>query len=105
MTQFTILHHGVPLAVASTVPQSDADDPKPFALNMMDFEPATAYELADAVGNPVAGRVMWLIDDTIGGNASYWVDVELDDASADVRARMPTPPRRASGYTHLSPNA
>src|SRR5689334_7673121 len=43
MTQFTILHHGVPLGTAFTTP-SDEEGGNPFALNMMDFTPAPAYE-------------------------------------------------------------
>ena len=147
MTQFTILHRGVPLGVAFTPPESEGDDPNPFALNMMEFEPAAAYEsvrplarlaaasffgglfgpivdleaadaalpaakalwaeleLADTVGNPVAGRVVWFLENTFGGQVSYWVDVELDDASADMRARAPMPPRRAQSYNQLRPNA
>ena len=147
MTEFTILHRGVPLGTASTAPELDAEPEHRFALNMMDFEPTAAYEsvrplarlaadsffgwfigpivdlekadaavpaaeklwaeleLADVHGNPVAGRVVWLIEESFGGKPSYWVDVDLDDASADVPARVPETPRREWGHNRLPPNA
>lgn len=147
MTEFTILHHGVPLGTASTAPDQNGDHDHRFALNLMDFAPAPAYEsirplarlaaesflggffsplvdlkaadaampaakqlwaeleLADVRGNPVAGRIVWLIEDTIGGNPSYWVDVELDDASSDVPARPRVPPHGGRAHNHPPPNA
>jgi hypothetical protein len=146
MTQFTILHHGVPLGTAFTTP-SDEEGGNPFALNTMDFAPAPAYEsvrrltrhaadafcgwfigplvdweaaekdlpaaeqmwaeleLADEQGKRVAGRVVAFFEQSLGGKPSYWVDVELDDASADVPARRLTPPSGESAHNQLPPNA
>ena len=146
MAQFTILHRGVPLGTAFTLPTSDSEPDHRFELNLMDFAPTPAYEsvrplarlaaeaffggffsplvdlgaatdavpaaerlwaeleLVDVRGNPVAGRVVWLIEVTMGGKSSYWVDVELDDASADVPARVPPRRRQTPGYDRLPPN-
>jgi len=146
MTQFTILHRGVRLGTALTTPAVGTEADR-FALNMMDFEPAAAYEsirpltrlashaifgwfigplvdweaaaealpaaermwaeleLADPQGRPVAGRVVAFFEDSVGGKPSYWVDVELDDASADVAARKQAPPRTTRGLNRIPPNA
>jgi hypothetical protein len=146
MTQFTILHHGVPLGTASTASDLDAEPDHPFAFNLMDFTPAPGYEsirplarlaaalffggffgpivdleaadaampaakrlwaeleLADVRGNPVAGRVYWLLEDTVAGKPSYWVDLELDDASADVPARTHDPAPTARAHNAPPPN-
>lgn len=52
-------------------------------------------ELVDATGNPVGGRVVWLIEMTFSGQTSYWLEVELDEADAAVPAHI-RPPRPAT---------
>ena len=125
MTEFTIIHRGLPIGTASTTPRSEADPGGPFEFCFLDFRPLPTYEgvgpivrlasqalanfgflgpaanpasdaagraayaaaqsfwdeleLADASGRPIAGRVVWFLEHTRGGQASYWVDVELDE--------------------------
>jgi hypothetical protein len=62
-------------------------------------------ELADEQGNPVPGRVVWLIELSTGGRPSYWVDVELDDAPSTVPARRRTPSTGTSAHDPPPPNA
>jgi hypothetical protein len=144
MTQFNILHRGVPIGSAATTPRPDAGPGDPFEFSFLDFRPSPAYEavrpvirlasdalahfgflgpvadpesdsrgraayvaaqavwveleLADDSGRPVAGRVVWFLEHIVGGEPSYWLDVELDDAGANAPARQRVPPHDVPAY-------
>src|SRR5262245_10411358 len=44
MTQFTILHRGVPIGSAATTPRPDAGPGDPFEFSFLDFRPLPAYD-------------------------------------------------------------
>ena len=81
MTQFTILHRGVPLGTASTAPEFDAERDRRFALNMMDFEPAAAYESVRPLARLAA-------DSFFGWFFGPLVDLEAADAAVPAAERL-----------------
>ena len=85
-----------------------AADPASDVAGRVAYATAQAFwdelELVDTTGNPVGGRVVWLIEMTVGGQTSHWLDVELDDAGAAVPARL-RPPRSATPAAHSPPAA
>jgi hypothetical protein len=60
-------------------------------------------ELVDSTGNPVGGRVVWLIEMTFGAQTSYWLEVALDEADTPVPAR--NRPRRPATPAYSWPAA
>ena len=44
MTQFTILHRGVPIGSAATTSRPDAGPGAPFEFSFLNFRPSPAYE-------------------------------------------------------------
>ena len=146
MAQFTLVHRGVPIGIA-TGDAEDADPGEPLRFSFMDFQPLDAYEsvapvirlAARALGNlgflgpaaepasdaagkaaqhaahtlwkeleitnesgaPVAGRVVWFLEEHVEDEPFYWLNVEVDASGAAVPARLRD--REVGGDAQQSP--
>jgi hypothetical protein len=82
-----------------------AADPAPDVAGREAYAAARSFwaelELVDTTGNPVGGRVVWFVEISIGGQTSYQLDVELDEAGAAVPARLRSP--RSTAPAHSPP--
>jgi hypothetical protein len=103
MTQFTILHRGVPIGSAGTTPRPDAEPDDPFEFSFLDSRPSPAYEAvrpviqlaSDALAHfgflgPIADP-----ESDSRGRAAYvaaqavWGELELaDDSGRPVAGRV-----------------